>query len=78
MCSLYFLSARSADGHVCGSVHFQPATGEHDLSLDLRELVLDVPQGTAVLLKRKVWSLLLCEIVQAFDQSYTRPVDISS
>ena len=44
----------STDGHVCGSFHLRPATAGDETSLDLRELVLDVPQGSAVLLRRKV------------------------
>ena len=44
----------STDGHVCGSFHLRPATAGNETSLDLRELVLDVPQGSAVLLRRKV------------------------
>lgn len=42
------------DGHICGSVHLRPAIATDEASLDLRELVLDVPQGSAVLLRRKV------------------------
>ena len=42
------------DGHLCGSVHLKPAIDTDEASLDLRELVLDVPQGSAVLLRRKV------------------------
>jgi len=43
----------SVDGHICGSFHLRPATAANETSLDLRELVLDVPQGSAVLLRRK-------------------------
>ena len=39
---------------MCGSVHLQPAVAADESSLDMRELVLDVPQGSAVLLRRKV------------------------
>lgn len=39
---------------MCGSVHLQPALAADESSLDMRELVLDVPQGSAVLLRRKV------------------------
>lgn len=46
----------SVDGHNCGSVHLKPAVATDESSLDLRELVLDVPQGSAVLLRRKVCS----------------------
>lgn len=42
------------DGDACGSFHVRPATAAGETSLDLRELVLDVPQGSAVLLRRKV------------------------
>ena len=38
---------------MCGSVHVQQATSGNQ-SFNMRELVLDVPQGTAVLLRRKV------------------------
>ena len=48
------LFVSSVDGRVCGSLHARPATRKHDGALDLRELVLDVPQGSAVLLRRKV------------------------
>ena len=52
---IYFRkSSFSADGHICGSVHLKPAVASDESSLDLRELVLDVPQGSAVLLRRKV------------------------
>ena len=39
---------------MCGSVHLQPALAADESSLDMRELVLDVPHGSAVLLRRKV------------------------
>ncbi len=42
---------------MCGSVHLRPAIATDESSLDLRELVLDVPQGSAVLLRRKVRKL---------------------
>ena len=44
----------SVDGHICGSIHLRPALATDESSLDMRELVLDVPQGSAVLLRRKV------------------------
>ncbi|XP_022802556.1 vacuolar protein sorting-associated protein 13D-like isoform X2 [Stylophora pistillata] len=43
----------SVDGHICGSVHLKPELAEDESCLDMRELVLDVPQGSAVLLRRK-------------------------
>ncbi|XP_048580764.1 intermembrane lipid transfer protein VPS13D isoform X3 [Nematostella vectensis] len=43
----------STDGHVCGSFHARSAAPDHGPPLDRRELVLDVPQGTAVILRRK-------------------------
>ena len=46
---------------MCGSFHLRPATTADETSLDLRELVLDVPQGSAVLLRRKV-STYFCAI----------------
>lgn len=39
---------------MCGSVHLQPALAADESSLDMRELVLDVPHGSVVLLRRKV------------------------
>lgn len=44
----------SVDGQSCGSFHIEPATdATYETSLDLRELVLDVPRGSAVLLSTK-------------------------
>ncbi|EDO41450.1 predicted protein [Nematostella vectensis] len=43
----------STDGNVCGSFHARSAAPDHGPPLDRRELVLDVPQGTAVILRRK-------------------------
>lgn len=40
---------------MCGSFHLRPAASpDNETSLDLRELVLDVPRGSAVLLSTKV------------------------
>ena len=44
---------------MCGSFHLRPATPADETSLDLRELVLDVPQGSAVLLRTKVDKTIL-------------------
>ena len=56
------------DGQSCGSFHIKPATdATYETSLDLRELVLDVPRGSAVLLSTKVRLSFLSNYLFFFD-----------
>ena len=61
---------------MCGSVHLQPALAADESSLDMRELVLDVPQGSAVLLRRKV--RIRKEKKKNKDQNFFAPTKMAS